>query len=293
MLRAKCHVRSAVALCVALWIATPSARPDDLGRPERVADGVELYRLSDQNLLDPPAPVAIQALRLDTKKARVEIGLAQDRSPARETVPSMAARRGALAAVNAGFFTLADGGPAAILKSGGKVIGGSRRARGAVGIVDDKGRSKLIFDRVTLDPATSTYKPTLGTRAEDWARAADIVSGAGLLFLDKRELTDWKAEVISSEFDVTRHPRTMIGVDDDKRIWLVTVDGRQPVLSAGMNFRELKTLARRLKLRSALNLDGGGSTTMVVKGAVVNHPSDPIGPRPVSDAILVFPRRQP
>jgi exopolysaccharide biosynthesis protein len=42
-------------------------------------------------------------------------------------------------------------------------------------------------------------------------------------------------------------------------------------------------------LRSVLNLDGGGSTTMWVAGRVVNHPSDPVGPRQVSDAILVLP----
>ena len=43
----------------------------------------------------------------------------------------------------------------------------------------------------------------------------------------------------------------------------------------------------RLDLRDALNLDGGGSTTMVVQGKIVNRPSDAGGPRAVSDAILV------
>jgi exopolysaccharide biosynthesis protein len=57
-----------------------------------------------------------------------------------------------------------------------------------------------------------------------------------------------------------------------------------------MTFVELQALSRRLGLRSSLNLDGGGSTTMVVHGNIVNHPSDETGPRKVSDAILVFPR---
>jgi exopolysaccharide biosynthesis protein len=43
----------------------------------------------------------------------------------------------------------------------------------------------------------------------------------------------------------------------------------------------------RLNLQDALNLDGGGSTTMVVNGRIVNKPSDPTGPRQVNDAILV------
>jgi exopolysaccharide biosynthesis protein len=44
-----------------------------------------------------------------------------------------------------------------------------------------------------------------------------------------------------------------------------------------------------LGARDALNLDGGGSTTMVVRGAVVNFPSDPTGERPLSDGVFVLP----
>ena len=52
--------------------------------------------------------------------------------------------------------------------------------------------------------------------------------------------------------------------------------------------RELQArLADRLQLTDALNLDGGGSSTMVVAGKVVNRPSDATGPRAVSDAIGV------
>jgi exopolysaccharide biosynthesis protein len=88
-------------------------------------------------------------------------------------------------------------------------------------------------------------------------------------------------------FTNARHPRTMVGVDRDGFIWLAAVDGRQPAYSIGMTFDEMQRLCDRLGLVSALNLDGGGSTTMVVKGQIVNRPSDPAGARPVSDAILV------
>ena len=66
---------------------------------------------------------------------------------------------------------------------------------------------------------------------------------------------------------------------------------RQPDSSAGMTLVELQRLARRIGLTDALNLDGGGSTTMVVAGTIVNHPSDPTGPRTVSDVLLVLPRK--
>jgi exopolysaccharide biosynthesis protein len=56
---------------------------------------------------------------------------------------------------------------------------------------------------------------------------------------------------------------------------------------------ELQRLARRIGLTDALNLDGGGSTTMVIAGNIVNQPSDPTGARTVSDVLLVIPRQPP
>ena len=106
-----------------------------------------------------------------------------------------------------------------------------------------------------------------------------------------RPTTDWADEQLREGFNTERHPRTMIGVGRGSAIWLVTVDGRNPGVSVGMTFVELQRLAQQLNLVSALNLDGGGSTTMVVKGTILNHPSDATGPRRVSDAIVVVSRQ--
>ena len=99
-----------------------------------------------------------------------------------------------------------------------------------------------------------------------------------------------EGEPYAEDFREKRHPRTAIGVRDDGAILLVTVDGRQLGWSDGMTIAELTALMEGLGCRDALNLDGGGSTTMVVRGRVVNRPSDPTGERAVSDAILVFAR---
>ena len=133
------------------------------------------------------------------------------------------------------------------------------------------------------------YRPIDGTAAE-WTKAADIIGGAGLLARDGRFFDDWSIERLAPGFSETRHPRTMIGTRPDGSVWLVTVDGRQPQLSAGMTLVELRALALRLNLANALNLDGGGSTTMWIDGKVVNSPSDAAGPRKVSDALLVLKR---
>ena len=69
---------------------------------------------------------------------------------------------------------------------------------------------------------------------------------------------------------------------------LVTVDGRAPGWSAGMTLPEAARLMRSLGARDALNLDGGGSSTMTVAGEVVNRPSDRVE-RAVSDGLFVMP----
>lgn len=92
-----------------------------------------------------------------------------------------------------------------------------------------------------------------------------------------------------------RHPRTAVGYDRAKRrLLLVTVDGRQEGWSAGMSLRELADLLLRLGASDALNLDGGGSTAMVVRSAhglvLANRPSDKGGERPVANALVIVRR---
>ena len=283
-----------LVLWLLLLAAVLPAQQAPPGPATQIADGVLFYRLDDPALLSPPGPVAVQALRLDPREVTLEIGRGAGDEPARQTVPDIAARhKGAIAAINAGFFSLETGRPTDFLKIDSEVVNGTRRARGAVGILDEGGVTRLLFDRVIVaNPRSGSpaYTPLLGSPPGDWVRAAHAISGAGLLMLDGRTLTDWTDEKIAAGFETTRQPRTMIGTDAQGAIWLVTVDGRNPALSLGMSFTELQRLSQRLGLRSALNLDGGGSTTMWVGGEIVNHPTDPGGPRKVSDAIIVIPR---
>src|SRR4029078_1056136 len=115
-------------------------------------------------------------------------------------------------------------------------------------------------------PGRVAFQTRFGSPPAEWSAAPHAVSGAGLLLLDGRELDEWKEEGLSNGFDIARPPRTMIGSAAERGIWLLPVDGPQPPLSLGMSFKELKGLARRLGLRSALNLDRGGSHTLVPRG---------------------------
>ncbi|MBN1476319.1 phosphodiester glycosidase family protein [Candidatus Sumerlaeota bacterium] len=95
-----------------------------------------------------------------------------------------------------------------------------------------------------------------------------------------------------------RHPRTVLAWSGTRH-WLVTFDGRQPGYSIGMDFPEMADfLINTLGAEQAINLDGGGSTTMVIDGVVVNCPSDNADPpctgteRAVANALLLV-RRDP
>jgi phosphodiester glycosidase len=135
----------------------------------------------------------------------------------------------------------------------------------------------------------TTWTTVNGLPIDRLEQADHIVNGAGLLRLHGATLANWQTyeRLVPDTFINARHPRTLIGVDRSGSIWLAAVDGRQADYSIGMTLPDLLRLCDRLELRDALNLDGGGSTTMVVQGKIVNRPSDAAGPRPVSDAILV------
>jgi len=126
---------------------------------------------------------------------------------------------------------------------------------------------------------------------DSWKRASFIVGGGPQLIKGGRVAITFEAEKVAPKFVSERHPRTAIARLRNGRMLVATVDGRQPGVSAGMSLPELADLLLEFGASEAINLDGGGSTTMVVNGQLVNKPSDQTGERPVSDAILVLPRR--
>ena len=76
-------------------------------------------------------------------------------------------------------------------------------------------------------------------------------------------------------FYARRHPRTLLGYTADGWIYFMVVDGRFPGQGEGMSIEELQVLCESLGLYEAMNLDGGGSSTLwSAQDGVVNHPYD-------------------
>jgi len=118
----------------------------------------------------------------------------------------------------------------------------------------------------------------------------DFVGGVPQLIKNGKIDITWEQEKSSKAFVETRHPRTAVAKLKDGKFLMVTVDGRSEA-SAGIDLYDLAAYLLELGALDAMNLDGGGSTTMFLDGRVVNKPSDKEGERRVGDAILVTPRK--
>lgn len=97
-----------------------------------------------------------------------------------------------------------------------------------------------------------------------------------------------KVEEFGSDVAGGRAPRSAIGITKDKHLLLVVIDGRSNE-SVGMNLLELGLFMQQLGAVEAMNLDGGGSSEMIVKGKIVNNPSDK-KERNIGNAFVVVPR---
>jgi hypothetical protein len=134
----------------------------------------------------------------------------------------------------------------------------------------------------------------LGFRT-DLAGIFNVVGGAGRILLNGKPVSDSVnvTEKTSVAFLETRHPRTFVAFDrDTTKLFLCTVDGRQET-SDGMNFAQMADFLLSQGVWNAVNLDGGGSTTMVINGKVVNSPSDRSGERPVANSLQIISKEQP
>ncbi len=120
----------------------------------------------------------------------------------------------------------------------------------------------------------------------DYAQVDNCVSGGPWILKDGKQFIDLENEIMGPEFSSDRHPRTAVGITSAGKLILATVDGRQR-FSRGINLPDLSDLMKRLGATSAINLDGGGSTTLSYRGIILNSPSGG-EQRPVANALLVF-----
>ncbi|NPV54407.1 MAG: AMIN domain-containing protein [Firmicutes bacterium] len=123
----------------------------------------------------------------------------------------------------------------------------------------------------------------------DWMERGVVYAvGGGPRLVENGQVHITSAEErFGPDIALSRAPRTAVGITADRHLLLVAVSGRRRDISIGMTLEELAEFMVRQGAVDAMNLDGGGSSTMVVRDYVINLPSDGVE-RKVSDAILVF-----
>lgn len=224
----------------------------------------------------------INVLEINTRKHRLGIAYSVD-TLIRTSELAVAAK--AAAAVNAGFFDTKAGGSVTFLKVDGKVVNPTRPK-----LIEETSeilRGALVFGRgkrVQIEAA--------GTDSVYFSKKYRSVLITGPLLIEN----GLPVTLADRPFNTNRHPRTCACITEDKRLLLLTVDGRTDQ-SHGMSLPELTSLLQSLGCRDAVNLDGGGSTTMWIFGkpenGIVNMPCDnklfdSKGERRVANAVVVL-----
>lgn len=249
---------------------------------EKICDGITLRQCAfNGNLFNSDQYVSV----LEISGRKTDIVEAPEESLVKTS--QMAQEENAIVAVNGGFFKMRKPfGSVMFLR-----IDGQDKAPNK----DDTGSSTGFGKRSTRQSgAVAVYGDELfivkADAVKDWERyiqAEDVLTSGPLMIVDGKD------EVIPAvSFNTYRHPRTAVGKKDDGTVVYIVVDGRSKGNAAGMSITELQSVMRWLGCKDALNLDGGGSSAMVVEGKVVNHTCDNgkfdnQGERKVSNALIV------
>ena len=218
-----------------------------------------------------------------------------------ESVETIAKQNNAIAAINGGFFQ-SKGIPVGILKIEDQWYGIPHLPRGAIGWSNS--HHKVLFDQLLvsfLKENTLLIIPQSNpnyTTTRDWNSVNYIVGGAPILIRSSEVITDFSVEKTIWGFLYKNHARTAIGILPNGHFVFVVVDGVKYLFfpNKGMTIPNLALFLLDLGCKEALNLDGGGSSTMYLLGNIVSTPCgeryDGKGNyvRAVSDAILIIPK---
>lgn len=196
------------------------------------------------------------------RKLHFGIGIDEKMVP----ISQLAPEHQALAAINGSFYDMQKGNSVCYLRQDKEVVDTTTtnefnlRVTGAVYTHQKKLRILPWNSQIE-----SNYKKNKGS-----------VIASGPLLMKDGKACSW--EMCDKSFVITKHPRSAIFTTKDKKTVLITVDGRSKGNATGVSIPELAHLIRILGGEDALNLDGGGSTTLWMKesshNGVVNCPSD-------------------
>ena len=172
------------------------------------------------------------------------------------------------------------------IPANGSALAGTGEAADWLRAHAQPGQEVDVATEIAADGATASLAPGTGV----------VNGGPRLLSNGEPDITAYQEGFVWPEnaefyyrFGERRNPRTLAGITPEGNLLLVAVDGRQPGYSVGASFEESARVMQALCAEEAVNLDGGGSTTMTIGAELVTRPSDPTGERPIGDAAVLLP----
>ena len=247
---------------------------------------IEHYHIRGKKDLPAVQNIHILAIPLEDLKSKYNLDIAWSDS-IKHTCSSFAENSGAIATINAGFFNVKEGGSVTYLEYENERV--ARRSWRGDTHPDQKTNMNgaLILGNsgeIVIEKARTSYE-YINSHLEKWV----LVTGP-LLIQDGA-----KTQLLAGGFVDNHHPRTAVGITNEKLL-LITVDGRHSK-AKGMTLPELQDFLGNLGCIQAINLDGGGSTTMWLKTDVIqgviscpsdNRKFDHKGERKVANALVLL-----
>ena len=254
-------------------------------------------------------PINAWAAIIDPRDPDVDLNvIVSEDIDRRETLTQFSQNKKARVVVNGGYF-LIDKTPTehvgllyvnnlTVAPATKSVLRNNKRyftARGALGFLDDGGidiawvtsRNDSLFN--FPEPLENQPEEPVDSfdfsKAETW-EVDDAIHAGPVLMHDGKIRVTTNEEVFFGSTIPDIHPRTAAGYRNSGELVLLVVDGRQ-VDSRGVDLQELAILMRDLGCVEAINLDGGGSSAMVVDGKLLNRPAGTTSQREVMSAIAV------
>lgn len=229
----------------------------------------EFHFTGDSRIFDSNQYISI--IEIDSKKAKGHFALASNLGYITPT-SKFAKDSGAVVAMNGSFYNMKKPyNSVCYFKKHGveEFVFNEKMAQRDNGAVAISAKGKLA-----IYPADASEPGNIAP-AQTWPSTLDavsVVSSGPILIVDGKD-----ARLDENSFNRNRHPRSAVGTAD-KKVYLVAVDGRNAENAQGVSLWEFTKIMRWIGAEYALNMDGGGSTTLYAEGengnGIVNHPSD-------------------
>lgn len=243
--------------------------PIDSYRSDRVE--IKVFKLDELGYRGYIAKVKL----FDPRALKVVLG--KDTLGQTETTSSAVARTGAILGINGGgFYSSVQGGKTRIMPIGNTIIDGKLVNRDF-----SPSNGEVFFAGIDRNGKM------IGGRFYDKASLMSLNPWQGVSFLPIL-IKNGQPLPVPKEWETTKQPRTIIGEYANGDFIMIVVDGRQSDWSSGVTLERLQIKLAELGVKEGYNLDGGGSSTFVFRGKVLNRPSDG-KERPVATNIVILP----